>query len=648
MSYFSKIKSLLLLFCLLGVVNTVVAQQQRILIHSHNDYRQNVPFYLAYSQQVYSIEADLFAANGSLLIGHDLEDLTSDATFKDMYVLPLVKLYKENDGRAWKNSDNELQLMIELKSATEPTLSLVADMLKDYPEVFDRTVNPYAVKVVITGNVPQATDFEKYPLFILFDGQIDTNYTTEQLKRVALISPPFFNYALWNGKGTLTADQKARVQAAIDKAHAMGKPIRFWGTPEGITAWNTLHTMGVDIINTDRIEKCTDFFRNFEDKNFTIIDASHVSAGVTKTDRLDKTTSGFQGFDRKKIQLSKGIDMYTPTYRNDGSNKKIKNVIFLIGDGMGLAQINVAETVNKGLTLLNLKSIGLQINSPKDAYTTDSAAGGSALATGQSHFNRHISMSENGEPYPSLTDYAYDKGLACGVVTLGNLADATPAAFYGHSTERDSTDVITRYLLDAKLTVLAGGGMDVFTSRKDGLTLDDFGNYYQIVQNVDRIDEEKDTPVICADNLMDLAATQETIGLLADATRRTINKLTNASDKGFFLMVEGAKIDYAGHANSLPGSVVEMLSFDLAVAEALKFADSNGETLVVVTADHETGGLTLVDGDRKNGSITAYYVTDDHTPSMLPVFAYGPGSQEFSGVYKNTEVFHKIKKMLEL
>jgi alkaline phosphatase len=651
MKFLGKMKCRAITMVLLVLVLSVsaVAQQKRVLVHSHNDYRQNVPFYLAYSQQVYSIEADLFATeDGNLLIGHDQKDLTPDATFKDLYVLPLVKLFKENNGKAWKNSDNILQLMVELKSATEPTLSLVVDILKEYPEVFDPAVNPFAVKVVITGNVPKAADFDKYPAFISFDGQIDTNYTPEQLERIALISPPFFNYALWNGKGTLIAEQKERVQAVIDKAHSMGKPIRFWGTPDGITAWNTLHNMGVDIINTDRVEKCTDFFRNFEDKNFRIIDASHVAAGVTKTDRLDKTTSGFQGFDRKKIQLSKGIEIYYPTYKNDATDKKIKNVIFLIGDGMGLAQINAAETVNKGLTLLNLKSIGLQINSPKDAYTTDSAAGGSALATGQPTCNRHISMSETGEPHPSLAGYAYDKGLACGVITLGNLADATPAAFYGHSTERDSTDVLTDYLLNGKLTLLAGGGMDVFTDRKDKKDmLRELKKQYRVTDDVNEINWD-DQKVICADNLMDLAATQQTLDLLAKTTRMGIEKLQKASNKGFFLMVEGAKIDYAGHANSLPGSVVEMLSFDMAVAEALRFADSNGETLVVVTADHETGGLTLIDGDRETGLITAYYVTDDHTPSMLPVFAYGPGSQEFNGVYKNTEIFHKIKRLLGL
>lgn len=637
-------KSIISVFCIILLASPLPAQT--IGIHSHNDYRQRVPFYQAYAQQVSSIEADLFYKDGQLLIGHDLKDLTPDATFADMYVNPLVKLYKQNNGKAWKDSDNILTLMIELKSTTTPTLDKVVELLNQHPEVFNPEVNPYAVKVVITGNVPKPADFKKYPAYIHFDGLIHEKYTTEQLARVAMVSMPFFDYADWNGKGALTVPQKAKVQGAIDYVHQMGKPIRFWAAPEGVTAWNTFHTMGVDIINTDRIEACTDFFRNFLDKNFYIDGSKHDEMkGVKGTDRLDKTTRGFQGFDREKIQLTQRIETYQPTYLNDGQDKPVKNVILLIGDGMGLNQVNVAETVNKGLTLLKLMNIGFQINSPLDSYTSDSAAGGSALATGERHYNRHIAMSPEGVPYPSITDYAVEKEMACGVITLGNLADATPAAFYGHSTERDNADEITRYLLDAKLTILAGGGLDIFTERKDGLTLDDFGNYYQIVQSVDRIDEE-DCPVICADNLMDLAATQETIGLLADATRRSIHKLNKTSDKGFFLMVEGAKIDYAGHSNSLAGSVVEMLSFDLAIAEALKFADSNGETLVIVTADHETGGLVLVDGDREKGLITARYTTDDHTPVMLPVWSYGPGAQNFRGNYWNNEIALKIRKLL--
>ena len=112
-------------------------------------------------------------------------------------------------------------------------------------------------------------------------------------------------------------------------------------------------------------------------------------------------------------------------------------------------------------------------------------------------------------------------------------------------------------------------------------------------------------------------------------------------------MVEGAKIDYAGHAKYFPGSILETLSFDKAVGEALKFADQNGETLVIVTGDHETGGLTLIDGDLATRHITAYYVTDDHTPIMIPVFAYGPQSDKFIGKYMNYEIHQKIQSIIK-
>ena len=153
--------------------------------------------------------------------------------------------------------------------------------------------------------------------------------------------------------------------------------------------------------------------------------------------------------------------------------------------------------------------------------------------------------------------------------------------------------------------------------------------------------------VICIDETMDDAAEQANLTLLADATKASIAKLQERGGKGFFLMVEGAKIDYAGHSRCLPGSIIEMLSFDLAVAEALKFADRNGETLVVVTADHETGGLVLVDGDERTGRVMGVYVSDDHTPAMLPVFAYGPGADNFCGTYMNTEIARRIKSLIK-
>ena len=623
----------------------VAAAQPPVLIHSHNDYAQRVPFYQAYAQQVSSIEADVFLHDGQLLVGHDVEDLRADMTFEALYVEPIVTLFARNGGRAFRDSDQTLQLMVELKSETDPTLRAVAALLGRWPEVFDPEVNPAAVRVAVTGRVPAPEAFDRYPRFLGFDGAWDADYTPEQLERIALISTNFRDFSQWNGKGTIIPAEKERLEQVIDRAHEQGKPVRFWNAPEGTTVYYTFYDMGIDYINTDNPEVCAAFFADFGNKNFRIGERRTASSGVTGTKRLDRTTRDFRGFQNDKLQLSEGIDTYRPTHRNDGGKGRIRNVIFLIGDGMGLSQITAAAYANCGLTLMNFNYIGLQRNNALGAFTTDSAAGGSALATGERHANRHISMTEQGEAVPSLSDWFRGKGLPVGVVTLGNAVDATPTAFYGHSVERDNADELTRCLLDTPVDLLCGRGIRQFTERGDGIDLiGELSKSYRFVRSIDEINAAEGR-VVCIDERMDEAAEESNLGLLAEATRAAIDKLQERGDKGFFLMVEGAKIDYAGHSRCLPGSVIEMLSFDLAVAEALKFADENGQTLVVVTADHETGGLVLLDGDEQSGRIMGVYTTDDHTPAMLPVFAYGPGADRFCGTYLNTEIARRIREL---
>lgn len=621
------------------------AAQPPVLIHSHNDYAQRVPFFQAYAQQVSSIEADVFLHDGQLLVGHDVEDLRADMTFEALYVEPIVTLFARNGGRAFRDSDQTLQLMVELKSETDPTLRAVAALLGRWPEVFDPEVNPAAVRVAVTGRVPAPEAFDRYPRFLGFDGAWDADYTPEQLERIALISTNFRDFSQWNGKGTIIPAEKERLEQVIDRAHEQGKPVRFWNAPEGTTVYYTFYDMGIDYINTDNPEVCAAFFADFGNKNFRIGERRTASSGVTGTKRLDRTTRDFRGFQNDKLQLSEGIDTYRPTHRNDGGKGRIRNVIFLIGDGMGLSQITAAAYANCGLTLMNFNYIGLQRNNALGAFTTDSAAGGSALATGERHANRHISMTEQGEAVPSLSDWFRGKGLPVGVVTLGNAVDATPTAFYGHSVERDNADELTRCLLDTPVDLLCGSGIRQFTERGDGIDLiGELSKNYRFVRSIDEINAAEGR-VVCIDERMDEAAEESNLGLLAEATRAAIDKLQERGDKGFFLMVEGAKIDYAGHSRCLPGSVIEMLGFDLAVAEALKFADENGQTLVVVTADHETGGLVLLDGDEQSGRIMGVYTTDDHTPAMLPVFAYGPGADRFCGTYLNTEIARRIREL---
>ena len=626
---------------------TLSAQENPVLIHSHNDYWRPVPFWTAYSSKLYSYEADIYYVDGQIYVAHDREDIKPENTLEKLYIEPIVSVYKANEGKPWKDAKHGIQLLVDIKDETDPSMQALSEAFGRYPEVFDRSVNPYGVQIAITGNFPEPEDFDKWPKFMGIDGRLDIDYTPEQFERVVLISESLRDFVKWNGKGTLIPEQEEKLKEVIDRVHKMGRPIRFWSTPECETTYYTFYNLGIDFVNTDQPAVASAFFSNFANKGFQVGADAAAEGGVTRFANLDKTTRDFAGFQNDKLKLSKGIETYAPAYGKMG--KKVKNVIYLIGDGLGLNQATAAYYANKNqLTIFNISDIGFQTNNALGAFTTDSAAAGSALATGEANANRHISSTTDGENIPSLSNFFDQKNYSVGVLTLGNIADATPAAFYGHNVERDNADEITRYLLNGHVDLLCGSGMREFTKRNDGVDL--IGELkksgYAFITDASAITDQKGK-VICIDERMDEAVEESTMNLLADATKDAIEYLQTQSDKGFFLMVEGAKIDYAGHAKSVPGSIIETFSFDLAVAEALKFADQNGETLVVVTGDHETGGLVLLDGDEQTGRVMGVYVTNDHTPAMLPVYAYGPGAEKFTGVYRNTEIARRIKSMIK-
>ncbi|MBR0285700.1 MAG: alkaline phosphatase [Bacteroidales bacterium] len=636
-----------LFLVLAALLPLTLAAQQPVILHSHNDYNRTAPFWEAYSQHCQSIEADVFLHNGELLVGHEVEDLKPENSFLRLYVDPIVRTFRANGGKMWAGSQDRLMLLVELKSATEPTLTEVIEQLEEFPDVF---CCPEGVKVAITGNTPSKDHFRDYPEWVGFDGDIRETYTWAQLERVALVSNSFRMFAKkWNGKGRMIDPELNAVKDAIAKVHSWGKPIRFWEAPEGTTAYFTFWKLGVDIINTDKPAVAHLFFDDWGNKNF-IMGKHEVQAGVTGTKKLDAATRSFSGFQNEKLQLSGRIPVYKPTYKNDGADKKIKNVILLIGDGMGINQVMAGAYANgRELSMLNIKSVGIQYYNPNDDFIGDSASGGSALATGDVSWTRHIATNKDGSvEYSPLTDYFKGMGKATGVVSLGDIADATPAVFYGHTSERDSTDKITSYWLTSDVDLICGPGTSYLEKpRQDGLDMLNGikANGYTYTKDATALGSEKGK-VLCLDDRMGAYATEETLSFLADITKASIEKLSQDSKKGFFLMVEGAKIDYAGHSDCFPASVIEQLGFDLAVAEALKFADSNGETLVVVTADHETGGLTLLDGDLQTGHVLAVYNSDDHTPTVVPVFAYGPGSREFIGTNLNVEIPRTIKKLV--
>jgi alkaline phosphatase len=252
-----KLFSLIILFWCVSI--SVFAQYTTLNAHSHNDYEQKTPFYLAYNAHFGSIEADIWAVEGKLFVAHSKSEITPARSLDQLYLQPIVALFKKNGGTAWNDSPASFQLLIDLKTGVEPTLSLLMEQLKKYPEVFDPSVNKNAVRVTITGNRPKPEEFKNYPAFISFDGNIDKKYDTGQLKRVALYSENLGNFTRWKGSEAMPEKEAARLKQIIDSVHGIHKTIRFWNAPDTPAAWKTLMNLKVDFINTDHIPELSTF-----------------------------------------------------------------------------------------------------------------------------------------------------------------------------------------------------------------------------------------------------------------------------------------------------------------------------------------------------------------------------------------------------
>lgn len=255
-------KILITILLLISTLYSVKAQYSTLNAHSHNDYSNDIPFWLAYCNHFGSIEADIWAVGKELYVAHNKSDISPDRSLDVLYIQPIVKLVKHNGGNAWNDHSSSFQLLIDLKTDVEPTLSLLVEKLRKYPEVFDPNVNENAIRIVITGNRPEPSGFNNYPDFIFFDGNLARNYNEQQLKRVALYSENLTKFTYWNGKGDLIKRDSIRLQYVIDSVHALNKKIRFWNAPDDINAWKTFINMGIDFINTDHIIKLSEYLNN--------------------------------------------------------------------------------------------------------------------------------------------------------------------------------------------------------------------------------------------------------------------------------------------------------------------------------------------------------------------------------------------------
>ena len=330
---------------------------------------------------------------------------------------------------------------------------------------------------------------------------------------------------------------------------------------------------------------------------------------------------------------------------------KPRNIILMIGDGMGVSEVYAGMTGNGGsLNLEQFQYIGFQKTYSANNYITDSGASGTALATGQKTNNGCIGVDTLGKALKNISEYAEDAGLYTGVIATSTITHATPASFVAHNSKRGAYEEIALDFLDSGLELFIGGGRAHFLYREDGRDLlkELESSGYFIGEKLENISPETKLPLLVLTDSMAMPPFLQGRGdILPLATEISI-QLLSESTEGFFLMVEGSQIDWAGHAHNTEYLVSEMIDFDQAIGKALDFAREDGNTLVIVTADHETGGFAINSGDFNTGEVEGAFTTKGHTGVMVPVFAYGPGAEEFAGMYENTAIFDKMMSLLEL
>jgi len=334
---------------------------------------------------------------------------------------------------------------------------------------------------------------------------------------------------------------------------------------------------------------------------------------------------------------------------------KPKNVILLIGDGMGLPQITGSMYMEDNKSVFErFNNIGFHKSNSSDNLVTDSAAGATAIASGVKTYNGAIGVNARKESVPTLLEMAEKKNMATGLVASSSITHATPGAFIAHVESRDDVESIALDFLKTPIDIFIGGGMDFFARRKSddrdliaelttmGYRITDFVN--QDISNLD---------ITTTKNIGYFTANGEPLPVsagrdyLIPATNKAIDFLNERSPNGFFIMIEGSQIDWGGHANDANYVISEMHEFEKVIAAALDFAARDKNTLVIVTGDHETGGFAVQPGSKLN-DIKVAFTTKSHTAIMIPVFAQGPGAEAFRGIYENTAIFDKIKAALEL
>jgi alkaline phosphatase len=339
------------------------------------------------------------------------------------------------------------------------------------------------------------------------------------------------------------------------------------------------------------------------------------------------------------------------------ADQPIKNVIFMIGDGTGIAQLYSGQLQEVGpdgyLHAQRLPITGIVKTHAEDDLITDSASGATAYSCGIKTNNGVIAQDSEGNVCVTLMELAQQAGMKTGLVATSGVTHATPASFATHIDSRNKYAEIAEQMVESEVDVILGGGLEYFipsdsagSNREDQLnllpTLREQG-YSVVLDRQAMIDEDSDQIIgLFSPSGM---PSENRIPSLAEMTNKAVESLSS-NENGFFLMVEGSQIDWGGHANETPYVVREVKDFDDAIGVVLTFAQENPGTLVIITADHETGGMTINGVNRENTVVDIAWTSTGHTGTPIPLMAYGPHAVEFSGWWDNTDIGKKVADLL--
>lgn len=318
------------------------------------------------------------------------------------------------------------------------------------------------------------------------------------------------------------------------------------------------------------------------------------------------------------------------------------NIIFMVGDGMGLAQISLAiEHAQDNLSFSKCQHIGFIKTSSGTHYITDSAAGATAFSSGKKTYNTAIGVDGDTSSIKTIFELAKEKQWFTGLAVSCSITHATPAAFYAHQSSRYLHNAIANDFYSSGVDIAIGGGKPYFSHD----SLIKYG--YQVANGSKEIHEINAQKWVgfFNDSIHPPSMAQGRGDFLPMATQKVITTL-DARIRPFFLLVEGSQIDWGGHDNNANYVIGELLDFNKAIEVVLTYLNTHPNTLVVITADHETGGLSLLEKNKK--TVVPHFSTGDHSGIIVPVFAFGKGAEKFTGIYENTGIYSRLFSAMQL